>query len=143
MYNGFRGDIVSRKDTIMEMRVNRLLKGKKPCFIYMRQNKGEIYMGGQSDFIMTITDNFIHFQKLSFFLRKYQPKGDLKLDRKSIKYFTHYNMNIATNTLILYTVDKKFIQVFYNCGVVDTIETENNISDIINLLKEQGVKEKK
>ena len=57
---------MGRKETIMEMRVNRLLKGKKPCYVYLRQNNGQIYEGGQSDFIMTITDNFLHFQKLSF-----------------------------------------------------------------------------
>ena len=72
---------MGRKETIMEMRVNRLLKGKKPCYVYLRQNIGQIYEGGQSDFIMSITDNFIHFQKLSFFLRRYKPEKDLKVDR--------------------------------------------------------------
>ncbi len=134
---------MGRKETIMEMRVNRLLKGKKPCYVYLRQNIGQIYEGGQSDFIMSITNNFIHFQKLSFFLRRYKPEKDLKVDRKSIKSYTHYNMNIATMTLILYTYDKKYIQIFYNTGIADTAETENNILGIINMLKEQGVKEHK
>lgn len=132
---------MGRKETIMEMRTSRLLKGRKPCFIYMKKNNGEIYTGGQSDFIMTITDNYLHFQKLSFFLRKYQPEKDFKLDRKRIKTYTLTKLNVATNTLILYTVDKKFIQLFYNIGIADTYETENNIDSIIKLLEEQGVKE--
>lgn len=132
-----------RKEVIMELRVTRKLKGKKPCFIYMKKNKGEIYNEGQSDFVMTITDKYIHFQKLSFFLRKLQPEKDFKIERSIIKTYSVYQINIATNMLNLYTVDRKYLQIYFNVGIADTIETENNINEIIGLLEAQGVKEYK
>ena len=132
-----------RKEIIMDMRVNRLLKGKKPCFISMKKNNGEIYTGGQSDFIMSITDKYIHFQKLSFFLRKYQPKHDLKIERKMIKTYSLFEINVALSSLVLYTTDRKYVQIFFNKGISDTVETVENIDGIIKLLIEQGVKEYK
>jgi hypothetical protein len=127
----------------MELRVTRKLKGKKPCFIYMKKNKGQIYNEGQSDFVMTITDKYIHFQKLSFFLRKLQPEKDFKIERGIIKTYSVYQINIATTMLNLYTVDRKYLQIYFNVGIADTIETENNINEIIGLLEAQGVKEYK
>ena len=132
-----------RKEVVIELRVTRKLKGKKPCFIYMKKNKGEIYTEGQSDFIMTITDKYLHFQKLSLFLRKLQPEKDFKIDRSIIKSYSIYSINIATSMLNLYTVDRKYIQIYYNIGIADTLETETNINEIIELLKIQGVKEYK
>ena len=131
------------KEVVMEMRVNRLLKGKKPCYIYLKKNNGEIYKGGQSDFIMTITDKYLHFQRISMFLKKPLPAHDFKVARDTIKTYSLFDLNIALSSLVLYTTDRKFIQIFFNKGIPDTVETVENIDSIINILVEQGVKEYK
>lgn len=132
---------MNRKNIILELRTTRKLKGHRPCVVSMKQNGGKIYTGGQSDFVVSITDNYLHFQKLSFFLRKLQPEKDFKVPRNLLKSYNINILNRFLSVITFYTNERKYVQIFLNTGLADTYESEQNLSKIIEMLKTQGVKE--
>lgn len=132
---------MNRKAIIMELRGNRLLKGRKPAVVFLKINGGQIYKGSQSDFVLTISDKYITFQKLSAFLKKLEPKKDFKIERSMIKSYNLRDINVATKCLTLYTVERKYVEIYYNVGLRDNIESQDNIKRIIDELVLSGVKE--
>ena len=60
---------MDRKSILLNLRNEGKLKGLKPCFVNLNNNAGKIYNGGGGTFIMTLRENTLYFQKLSFFLR--------------------------------------------------------------------------
>ena len=125
---------------IMELRNTGKLKGVKPCVVYLKRNMGNIYREGQADFVMTINKNMLNFQKLSFFLKKLKPNDDFSIDLRIIKEYTFVSRTF-NNTLCLYDSNKRFIEIHYNKGIADTYITEDNVSRIIKVLEEMGIKE--
>lgn len=134
---------MNRKEIILYYRTNRLLKGHKPAIIYLKQNIGKIYDGGQADFILSVRENELVFQRLSFFTKKLLPAKDFTLGIARLKSYNLREVNLVTNCLTLYTVEKFFIEIYYNTKTADTYETERNIQDIIKLLEDKNIKEMK
>ena len=131
---------MNRKRIIMYYRTSRQLKGHRPAIVYLKQNIGKIYNEGQADFIMTITNNELVFQRLSFFTKKLLPKKDFTLNLERIKSYNLREVNLVTNCLTLYTVEKFFLEIFYNTKRADTYETEMHVSEIIKKLEARNVK---
>ena len=132
---------MNRKQIILELRTSRKLKGRMPGVIFLKYNKGEIYKGSQADFVISITDKNIYFQRLSFFFKKLKPEMDFKIPRNTIKSYNLRDINIAIKCLTLYTIDRKYIEINYNVGLADNYETQDNINRIIKELESAGVKE--
>ncbi len=132
---------MQRKAIVMNVRTSGLLKGVKPCVIFLKNNIGKIYNEGQSDFILTIKNNrYLNFQKLSFFLHRLKPKEDFTLDLNNFKEYS-FVKHMYHNTLCIYDYKKRFIEIHYHKGIEDTFPTEDNMSRIIKILEEKGIKE--
>ena len=132
---------MDRKGILLDLRNEGKLKGLKPCFINLRPNIGKIYNGGSGTFIMTIRDNTLYFQKLSFFLHRLQPKDDFSVNAKR---FTEYKIDRRTALAVLYLYDSegRFLQIIYQIGTRESFATEDNISRIIKELETTiGLKE--
>ncbi len=132
---------MNRKQIILYYRTNRLLKGHKPAIVFLKKNFGKIYQEGQADFIMTMSKDALNFQRLSLFTKKLIPAKDFSLSISRLKAYNFSQVNYVTNRLTLYTVEKFFIEIYFNTKTADTYETENNIADIIKKLEEYNIKE--
>ena len=128
---------MDRKGILLELRNAGKLKGLKPCFVSLRQNMGKIYNGASGTFIMTIRDNTLHFQKLSFFLHRLVPGDDFSVNAKR---FIEYGINKRTAVAILslYDKDGRFLPIVYSIGTKETYATEDNISRILKELEEKN-----
>ena len=133
---------MDRKQIIMDLRLSGKLKGVKPAYGYIRPNMGKIYNQGQSDFIMSMKDGRLYFQKLSFFFHKLKPEGDVDFNLHRFVEYAHICKKIC-NILYLYDKDGRFLEIFYNKGLPDTIPTQDNILRMVKEFEKMGIKEKR
>jgi len=131
---------MQRRRIIMELRNTGKLKGVKPCIVYLKRNMGKIYNEGQADFVMSMNKTMLHFQKLSLFLRRLQPKEDFSIDLRIMEAYA-FTVRSFNNTLTLFDRNKRFIEIHYHKGIADTFTTEDNIDRIIKVLEEMGIKQ--
>ena len=131
---------MDKKEFIQYLRINRIIKGNRPAFIYLKKNFGNIYNGKKSNFILSIRKNELIFQKVTFF-KGLKPQDDFILDLNNFLYHKVIKYNILFNSLCLYDNDKNFIEIFFDINRKDSHETEINISDIIKKIIEFGIKE--
>ena len=132
---------MDRRGILLELRNEGKLKGKKPCFVSLRNNIGKIYNGGGGTFIMTIRDDTLHFQKLSFFLHRLMPGDDFSVNAKR---FIEYKIDRKTVLALLsfYDRDGRFLPIIFQTGTKETYASEDNIARIIKELEERnGLKE--
>lgn len=132
---------MNRKQIIMQYRTSRMLKGHRPCVIFLKQNAGKIYTQGTADFIMSIGKENLYFQRLSMFTKKLLPDKDFSFRLERIKSYNVRLVNSVVKCLTLYTFEKFYIEIFFYIRTADTYETETNIAGIIKMLEERGVKE--
>ena len=130
---------MQRRTIIMNLRNYGKLKGVKPCFISMKNNLGKIYTEGQADFVMSIKNDKLYFQKLTFFLRRLKPADDFSLDIRTLRSYALFEKPYH-NILYLYDVNKRFLEIHYFKGTPDMYPTEDNILRIIKVLEERGIK---
>ncbi|MCR5112398.1 MAG: hypothetical protein K6A63_00520 [Acholeplasmatales bacterium] len=127
---------MDRRAYLMDMRKNGLLKGLKPCFVSLKLNGGKIYNEGSADFIMSLKNGVLHFQKLSFLFRNLKPKDDFDVHAgRFIEYRLDTSKNFL-NTLDFYDKDGNYLEIIYAKGREDTLSTEDNIVRIIKELEE-------
>ena len=131
---------MDRKSYLYNLRQNGLLKGQKPCFITLKQNYGKIYNGGTADYIMSYRDGVLYFQKISFFLKRLQPKEDFTIHTDRFIEYKFTDKTFMT-ILSLYDKENKFIEIYYQKGTIETASTEDNIQRIVDIMKEHGLKE--
>ena len=132
---------MDRKGILLDLRNEGKLKGIKPAFVTLRPNMGKIYNGGSGTFIMSIRNDVLHFQKLSFFIHRLVPGDDFEVNAKR---FTEYKLDRRTALAILYLYDSegRFLQIVYQIGTRETFATEDNISRILKELEEKyGLKQ--
>lgn len=131
---------MQRRRIVMELRTGGKLKGGKPCMVYLKNNLGKIYNGGQADFVMTLKNDTLNFQRITFILKRLKPADDFSVNLKTIKEYALFNRTLY-NVLCLYDINNRFIEINYNKGIPDTYPTEDNISRIIKVLEEKGIRE--
>lgn len=131
---------MQRRRIVMELRNSGKLKGVKPCMIYLKNNLGKIYNEGHADFVMSMKDNTLYFQRISSVLKQLKPKDDFSLDLRRFREYAFFQHSFY-NVLCLYDKDKRYIEIHYNKGVPDTYPTEDNINRIIKTLEERGIRE--
>ena len=131
---------MQRKEIIMNVRSSGYLKGLKPCYVFLRQNIGKIYNGTQADFIMSLKNKVLYFQKISFFFKKLKPKDDFELNITKFKEYAIFEKTFE-NILCLYDRNNNFIEIHYHKGIPDTYITEDNISRMCKLFDEAGIKQ--
>lgn len=132
---------MNRKQIIMQYRTSRMIKGHRPCVVFLKQNNGKIYMQGTADFIFSIGKENLYFQRLSLFTKKLLPNKDFSVHLDRIKSYHLRLVNPVVKCLTLYTFEKYYVEIFFYIGTSDTYETEVNISEIIKMLETRGVKE--
>ena len=121
---------MDRKAILLNLRNEGKLKGLKPSFVTLRTNAGKIYNGGSGTFIMTIRDNILHFQKLSFLFHRLVPADDFSVNAKRFK---EYKVIKKTGITLLYFYDEegRYLPIFYQTGSSQTFSSEENIDKII------------
>ncbi len=126
---------MERRELLLQMRKDKTLKGLKPAFVTLKLNTGKIYTGGTSNFILSLKNNILYFQKITLFLKKLKPKEDFEINAKR---FTEYTLETRGYTKILYLFDKAgyFLEIRYLYGTKQTAPSDDNISRIIAELKE-------
>lgn len=134
------GDFMNRKDYLLELRQEGKLKGKKPCFITLKLNKGRIYNLGTADFIMSYKDDTLYFQRLSLFFKTLKPKLDFTLNAKRFVEYKFTKKQFMT-MLTLYDTAGMFIEIYFQTGTKETYATEDNIYRILRELEAKGLKE--
>lgn len=132
---------MNRKQLVLEYRTTGKLKGHKAVVVNLNKNIGKIYNGTTANFIMTLGKEKIYFQRLSLFTRKLLPDNDFSLNINRIKSYHLREHNFVTNCLTLYTVEKYFLEIYYNTKSPDTYDGEQNILSIIKKLQELGIKD--
>lgn len=133
---------MNRKEILMQYRNTKRIKGIKPAYVFLKRNIGKIYNGTSAKFILSIRDNKLIFQKLSFF-NNLKPNLDFEINLLKFKEYVYCKMNQYTCSLILYDKNGKFIEIFYNCGLPDTYLSEDNMARIIKDIEHLGIKEVK
>ena len=131
---------MDKKEFIQRLRANRIIKGNRPTYIYLRKNVGNIYRGKRSDFILSINKNELYFQKITFF-KGLKPKDDFILNIKDFIHFKIITYNILFSSLCLYDKDRNFIEINYDTRRKDSYETEVNMNDIVKRLVDAGITE--
>lgn len=135
----FGCDFMQRRQIIMNLRTSGHLKGVKPCMVFLKNNLGKIYNEGQADFVMSIKDDKLFFQKITFLFKKLKPKDDFELNLNNIVEYTLIERSLY-NVLCLYDNKKRYIEINYHKGIADTFPTEDNICRIIKSLEGRGIK---
>ena len=130
---------MDRQAYLQDMRLDGTLKGMKPCFVFLKFNRGKIYNGGLSDYIMSLKDDVLHFQKITHWFKVLKPKEDFDLNTKR---FVEYRIITRTtcNALALYDTEGFYIEIWYDKGFRSTYQTEVNIDRIIKELTSKGLK---
>lgn len=121
---------MNRQEYLLEMRKNHTLKGRKPCFIFLRFNTGKIYNDGYSELIMSFKDGILYFQKLSRFFKKLQPSMDFELSAKRFKEYRYIDKSFM-KILYLFDKDGRFIEICFQIGKAEYSSTITNIERII------------
>lgn len=128
------------KEVIMRYRNTKRIKGIKPAYITLKRNGGKIYNSTAADFIMSIRDDVLYFQRLTF-LKNLKPNLDFEINLKNFQEYSLITLNSFTNCLYLYDKKNCYINIFYNKGLPETYLSEDNISRIIVDLEKMGIKE--
>lgn len=118
-----------------------MLKGLRPAVVFLKRNIGKIYLEGEANFIMTITPEELYFQRLSLFTKKLLPEKDFSIKISQLREYVRQTENYVTESVTLYTKDRLFLKIYYNSKTMDTYETEQNINEIIEKLKQKGIEE--
>ena len=124
---------MEKKELLLALRREGKLKGHKPCFVYLKHNLGKIYNEGNAKFIMSLKDDKLYFQRLTFF-NNIKEEDDFTLN---VKRFKEYNLidKTISMTLILYDINGLFIEINYKARRKDSFTTEDNIVRILDELK--------
>lgn len=134
---------MNRRSIVLEYRTKRMLKGLRPAVVFLKRNIGKIYLEGEANFIMTITPEELYFQRLSLFTKKLLPEKDFSIKISQLREYVRQTENYVTESVTLYTKDRLFLKIYYNSKTMDTYETEQNINEIIEKLKQKGIQEGK
>lgn len=129
---------MDRKTMLLEMRQEGTLKGKKPAFVFLKLNCGKIYNEGTADFIMSIKDNILYFQRLSTFFKVLQPKKDFQVN---VRRFCEYDFRRSKYYATLTLFDKQgfYLEIHYQTGTKDSYKTEDSIARMIKEFEEMGI----
>ena len=133
---------MDRRNIVQTLRINGMLKGVKPCVIFLKHNYGKIYLNGMATFVMSMKNNKLYFQRLSTFFHDLKPKDDFELDLTRFESYVHVERSYY-NILCLYAKSRDYIEINYDKGTPDTYPTEDNIRRIIEELIKLGIKENK
>ena len=131
---------MDRHQILMDMRNEHKLKGLKPCFVVLSSINGKLYTGPTSDFIMSLKNGILYFQRLSMFFHSLKPKDDVSYPINIFKEYSIKKKNNFASILFLYTKEGKYLQISYQTGLADTQSCEYNLSKIIEELEASGIK---
>ena len=131
---------MDKKEFIQMLRANRIIKGNRPAYIFLRKNFGNIYKGRRSDYIFSISKHQLFFQKVTLF-KGLKPKSDFILNVNDFIHYKIINYNMLFNSLCLYDKEGNFIEINYETSRKDSYETEVNMNDIVKRLEEAGLTE--
>lgn len=130
---------MNRTEIIMDMRTSRLLFGRKPAIISVFPNYGGIAKKGRSYVVTISDDDKIYFQGLTRFLKIYKAEYDFSLKFSEIKSYKYVLKNPFLTYLTIYTKNNNFLPMYYSIGLKDTVESENNLNNLIKLFEEHNI----
>ena len=134
---------MNQKELLISLRSKGILKGTKPVLVKLNKDKGGIYKDGKGDYVMTIKDNILHFQRLSIFLKKPMPNLDFSVNLKNFKEYSIITVNTFVNCLYLYNKKGQYLQMYYSKGLKETYFSEDNLFRMLKEMEKIGIKQMK
>ena len=131
---------MDKQQFIQELRSNRIIKGNRPAFVYLRKKVGNIYKGKTANFILSIRGNELFLQRVTFF-KGLRPKEDITLNLNDFVNFRFISYNMFFSSLCLYNKDRNYYEINYDTNRSDSYQTEVNMNDIVKRIKEAGLDE--
>ena len=128
------------KQVVLNLRVERNLKGKYPVVVKIPSNMGGI-CNKKGFYVMTLyQDKNLYFHGLSSFGFKYKPKKDFAISLDSFrKYvFIPYGKKLRKITLIN---GQEFMPIHFFSNVPTSYEGECNAATIAKVFDKLGIKE--
>ena len=132
---------MNQKELLISLRSKGILKGVKPVMIQLVKNDGGIYKDGNADFVMTIKDDLLHFQRLSVFFKKPMPNLDFSVNLKNFKEYSIISLNRFVNCIYLYNKKGQYLQMYYSKGTKETYFSEDNLFRMLKEIEKLGIKE--
>ena len=126
---------MDRKGFLLEMRKAAQLKGSKPCFVIVRYKKDKYYHG---EYIMSIKENTLYFQKINRLFQMLRPEGDFSLVITEYDFYK-FETKRARATMLLYKEDGEIFSTDYMIGTRETFSTEDNMERIAKCFDALGL----
>lgn len=117
---------MDRKSFLLEMRKAHQLKGQKPCFVMVKYRADRFYHG---EYIMSIKEDVLHFQKINRLFQMLRPEGDFTIRILDYDYYK-FETKRARASLTLYKSNAEVFTVDYMIGTKETFATEDNMERI-------------
>lgn len=130
---------MNQKELLISLRSKGILKGVKPVLVKLIKDNGGIYKDGKGDFVMTIKDDILHFQRLSVFFKKPIPNLDFSVNLKNFKEYSIVTINSFVNCLYLYNKKGQYLQMFYSKGTKETYFSEDNLFRMLKEMESFGI----
>ena len=126
---------MDRKAFLLEMRKAHQLKGLKPCFVMVKYKSDKLYHG---EYIMSIKENTLCFQKINKFFAMLRPEADFELIATEYDFYK-FETKRARATLTLYKKDGEYFSLDYMIGTKETFATEDNMERIAKCFDALGL----
>lgn len=123
---------MDRKGFLLEMRKAGQLKGLKPCYVVVKYRADKFYHG---EYIMSIKDKILYFQKVNRLFGMLRPESDFTLTITEYDFYK-FETKKARATLTLYKKDGEIFSIDYMIGTRETFATEDNMERIAKIFDE-------
>ena len=126
---------MDRKSFLLEMRKAGQLKGQKPCFVMVKYRLDKFYHG---EYIMSIKEDVLHFQKINRLFQMLRPQDDFILKINEYDFYK-FETKRARASLILYKSNSDIFTLDYMIGTKETFATEDNMERIAKCFDALGL----
>lgn len=126
---------MDRRSFLLEMRKAHQLKGLKPCYVIVKY-KGDKYYHGE--YIMSIEENTLFFQKINRIFQILRPEGDFSLNIKDYDFYKLDTKRVRA-TLSLFKKSGEVFSIDYMIGTRESFSTEDNMERITKCFDSLGL----
>lgn len=129
------------KELLINMRINKQLKGRMAGIITVFPNSGRIYRQKKPfDYIMSIDSAFIHFQGLRGLAKKLDSSLDFDVRIADLKKYVLNKKAVAVE-ITIYTKDGFYLPITLGFAKKYFNDSRTSLEEILKKLEAQGVKE--
>lgn len=126
------------KNIIVEMRLLKQLKGRKPSIIKLeKKEKNKKYLNHRW-YVASFDEKGLHFQGLSRIFHKNKPKFNFFISYKEIKSIIVKKEKIS-DYISIYLKEEDFLNFYYFKNLSGMIDNQLNFEGILNEIETRGI----